>query len=154
MRRSDRAGWASRDAALACPATVSRRRIWRQFECRQDFCQKKPGPEPFIDQHHAFAVPADSRLRGMIALQDWPCIDITLLFSVGLSKEDVDLVHLRRDHLVIIVAPSVARDCSCRCSRGPVGRIPLKIIERQNNDRLRAGKTFCGSRRFSSPRCM
>src|SRR5205823_14816639 len=66
------------------------------------------------------------------------------------AKEIVDLVQLRRHHIMVIVAPGVARDSSgCSLySRGPachaealrrrVCHISLKVIQRYDDDRSRA----------------
>ena len=117
----DRACRTGCDATLARSATIRDRFIRRQFQCGQNFCEKKPGPKPLIDQHCAFAVPANASLRSMIAFQHRPGIDITFLLSAKTAKELVDLVQLCRDYIVIVVAPGVARDSSCSaCCRDPV----------------------------------
>ena len=41
--------------------------------------RKNQVPSFRIDQHGALAVPADAGLRGMIAFQDWPGVDVTFL---------------------------------------------------------------------------
>ena len=79
MRRGDCAGRAGFDAALARSAAIWHRLIRRQFERRQNFREKKPCPESFVDQHRALAVPADAGLRRVIAFQNRPGIDITFL---------------------------------------------------------------------------
>ena len=102
------------DATLACSTAIWGWLIRRQFESRQDLCEEKPGSEPFIDQHRAFAVPADSGLRGMITLQNWTRIDITFLLPAKVAKKSVDLVQFRRDYIMIIVPPCIACDTSMR----------------------------------------
>src|SRR5207253_5142767 len=86
----------------------------------------------------------------MIALQNRACVHVTFLSAAESAKEIVDLVQLRRDHIMVIVAPGVARDSS-GCSlynRGPachaealrrrVCHISLKVIQRHDDDRSRA----------------
>src|ERR1700687_5712032 len=113
MWRCNRAGRASCDATFAGAATISRRFIQWQFECRQNFREEKPRPQFFVDQHRALAMPANSSLRRMIALQNRAGVDVTFLLSAELAKEIVDLAELFFDHIVIVVAPSVARDTTC-----------------------------------------
>ena len=74
----------------------------------------------------------------MVAFQNWSRIDITFLLSAEVTKELVDVLKLRLDYIVIVVPPRISCDPSrLSCSRGPVGRVPLKIIQRQHNDRSR-----------------
>src|SRR6476646_869029 len=141
MRSGNGAGWTSCDAAVACSAAIRDRLVRRQLKRGQNFCEKKPGPEPFIDKHGAFAVPANASLRGVIPFQQWAGVDITFLLSTKAAKELVDPVQLCPYDIVIIFSPGVAGDLSCSsCSRGPVGRVSLEIIQRQNNNRSRAGQ--------------
>src|SRR4030095_10188074 len=72
----------------------------------------------------------------MIPFQHRPGVDITFLLSTKAAKELVDLVQLVCNYVVIILAPGVPRNSPC--SRAPVRRSPLKIIQRQNNNRPRA----------------
>ena len=85
------------DTALAGSAANWHRLIRRQFKSRQNFCEKKPGPESFVDEHRAFAMPANAGLRRMIAFQNWPSIDITFLVATEFAKKLVDLVKLGPD---------------------------------------------------------
>ena len=126
MRSGNRACWTGCDATVACSAAIRDRLIRRQFKRGQNFREKKPGPEPLIDKHGAFAVPANASLRGMIPFQHRPGVDITFLLSAKAAKKLVDPVQLCLDYIVIVVAPRVSRDPSCSsCSRGPVGpRLP------------------------------
>src|SRR5580765_2579854 len=141
MRSGDGACWTGCDATVACSAAIRGRIIRRQFERRQNFREKKPGPEPLIDKHGALAVPANASLRRMIAFQHWPGVDITFLLSAKTAKKLVDPVQLCPDYIMIIVSPGVARDPSCSShSRGPVRRVSLKIIQRQDNNRSRTGQ--------------
>ena len=129
MRSGNGACWTGCDATVACSAAIRDRLIRRQFKRGQNFREKKPSPEPLIDKHGAFAVPANASLRGMIPFQHRPGVDITFLLSAKAAKKLVDPVQLCPDYIVIVVAPGVARDPSCSsCSRGPVGRVSLKII--------------------------
>ena len=113
MRSGNRACWTGCDATVARSAAIRDRLIRRQFKRGQNFREKKPGPEPFIDKHGAFAVPANASLRGMIPFQHRPGVDITFLLSAKAAKKLVDPVQLCPDYIVIIVAPGVARDPSC-----------------------------------------
>src|SRR6476659_9006046 len=132
MRGGNRAGWAGCDATAACSTTIRDCFIRRQFERRQNFREKKPGPEPLIDKHGALAVPANASQRRMIPFQHRPGVDITFLLSAKTAKKLVKPVQLCPDYMMIIVSPGVARDPSCSsCSRGPVGRVSLEIIQRQ-----------------------
>ena len=129
MRSGNRACWTGCDATVARSATIRDRFIRRQFKRGQNFCEKKPSPEPLIDKHGAFAVPANASLRGMIPFQHRPGVDITFLLSAKTAKKLVDPIQLCLDYIMIVLAPRVARDPSCSsCSRGPVGRVSLKII--------------------------
>src|SRR4029453_17632044 len=141
MRRGNRACWTGCDATVARSAAIWDWLIRRQFKRRQNFREKKPGSELLIDKHGAFAVPANASLRGMIPFQHRPGVDITFLLSAKTAKKLVDVVQLCPDYIMIIVSPGVARDPSCSsCSRGPVGRVSLKIIQRQDNNRSRGGQ--------------
>ena len=104
--------------------------------------RKNQVPSRLIDKHGAFAVPANASLRGMIPFQHRPGVDITFLLSAKAAKKLVDPVQLCPDYIVIVVAPGVPRDPSCSsCSRAPCGRrVSLKIIQRQDNNRSRAGQ--------------
>src|SRR5215475_11157934 len=147
MRSGNCARWTCCDATVARSAAIRDRLIRRQFKRGQNLREKKPGPEPLIDKHGAFAVPADASLRGMITFQHRPSIDITRLLSAKGVKKLVDSVQLCPDYIMIIVAPCVSRDpARSSCSRAPafragalrsqMGRVSLKIIQRQSNDRL------------------
>src|SRR5882762_534611 len=141
MRSGNRACWTGCDATVACSATIRDWFIRRQFKRRQDFSEKKPSPEPLIDKHCAFTVPANASLRRIIPFQHGPGVDITFLLSAKTAKKLVKPVQLCPNYIVIVLAPGVPRDPSCSsCSRGPVGRVSLKIIQRQDNNRLRTGQ--------------
>src|SRR5262245_17343687 len=139
MRSGNRARRTGCDATVARPAAIRDRVIRRQFKRGQNLREKKPGPEPLIDKHGAFAVPADASLRGIITFQNRPSIDITGLLSAKGVKELVDSVQLCPDYIMIIVTPCVSRDparssrtrgpaCRAGALRGRVGRVSLKII--------------------------
>src|SRR5436189_3582111 len=113
MRSSNRACWAGCDATVARSAAILDRLIRRQFKCGQNFCEKKPGPKPFIDKHGAFAVPANASLRGMIPFQYRSGVDVTFLLSTEAAKEFVHPVQLCPDYIMIIVSPSITRDPAC-----------------------------------------
>src|SRR5215469_5127355 len=136
MRRPNRARWAGCDATVACSAAIRHRFIRWQFKRGQNFREKKPSPKALIDKHGAFAMPANASLRGMITFQHRAGVDITFLLPAKTAKKLIDPVQLCSDYIMIIVAPGVSRDpaCSC-CSRGPVGRLSLEIIQRENNNR-------------------
>src|SRR6476660_6695748 len=138
MRSSNGACWTGCDAAVACSAAIRDRLVRRQLKRGQDFREKKPSPEPFIDKHGAFAVPANACLRGMIAFQHRPGVDVTFLLSTKAAKELVDPIQLCLDYIVIVLAPGVPRDLSFR--RASIWRPSLKIIQRQDNNRARAGQ--------------
>src|SRR6266487_458668 len=134
MRSGNGAGWTGCDATVARSAAIRDRLVRRQFQCGENFCEKKPGPKPFIDKHGAFAVPANASLRGMIPFQQRAGVDVTFLLSTKAAKELVDPVQLCPDYIVIVLAPRVSRDpADSSCSRGPVGRVSLKIIQGENN---------------------
>src|SRR5882757_10686937 len=123
MRSGNGAGWTGCDATVARSAAIRDRLVRRQLKRGQEFREKKPSPEPFIDKHGAFAVPANASLRGMIPFQQRAGVDITFLLSTKAAKEVVDPVQLSLDYIVIVLAPRVSRDPSCSsCSGGPVGR--------------------------------
>src|SRR4029077_4602754 len=140
MRSGNRACWAGCDATVACSATIRDWFIRRQFKRGQNFREKKPSPEPLIDKHSALAVPANASLRRMIPFQHRPGIDITFLLSAKTAKKLVKPVQLCPDYIVIVVAPRVSRDPSYR--HGPAGRVPLKIVQPQDDDRSRAGQNL------------
>src|SRR5881409_628621 len=134
------------DATLTRSAAVGNWPIRRQFERRQDFREKEPCPEPFIDQHGVFAVPADSGLSRVIAFQDRASIDVTFLLSTGTTKKIIHLVQLLSSYIVVIITPSVSSDASTLsifCSGPPKAdvacwHVTLEIIQRQNHNRLSA----------------
>jgi hypothetical protein len=129
MGSGNRASWTGCDATVARSAAIRDRFIRRQFKRGQDFRQKKPGPQSLIDKHGAFAVPANAGLRGMISFQHRPGVDVTFLLSADAAKKLVDPVELRLDDIMIVLTPGIACDSSHSfCSRGLVGRVPLKII--------------------------
>src|SRR4030095_4898337 len=133
MWRWESAGRTRVDAALTSAATVPRRFIGRQFERGQNFREEKPRPKFFIDPHRAFAVPTNSSRRGVIAFQNRPGLYRTLLFAAKVAQEIVDLVQLRLDQLVIVIAPCITRDSSCsgpECFRGRL--FTLKVMQRYN----------------------
>ena len=85
-------------------------------------------------------MPADPGSGCVITFQNWSGIDVTFLSSAESTKEIVDLVQVYRHHVVVIIAPRVPRDstgCSLR-SRGSVGHISLKVIQRYDDNRSRA----------------
>ena len=84
------------------------RLVLRQLKRGQDLLEKKPSPEPLIDKHGAFAVPANASLRGMIPFQYRPGIDITFLLSAKAAKKLVEPNQLCLDDIVIVVAPRVS----------------------------------------------
>src|SRR3954469_2664076 len=138
MRISDCSCWTGSDAAFTGSATIRDRFIWRQFKCRQNLRQKKPRPEPFTYQHRILSMPTDAGLRCVVSLQNRTCIDVKFLSSAELPEKAVDIVELRCDHIVVIIAPGVPRDLArFRCSCGAVRRVSLKIIQRQDDDRPR-----------------
>src|SRR4029077_12796616 len=102
MGSSDRTCRARRDTALACSAVTGDWLIHRQFTRRQKLREKEPSPEPFVDQHRVFAMPANPRLRRMVTLQNRAGIHVIFLLSAEVAKKLVDLVELRLDHIVII----------------------------------------------------
>src|SRR4030095_15218017 len=147
MRSDNCARWTGGDTTIARPATISDGLIRRQLKRGQNLREEKPGPEPLIDKHGAFAVPAEASLRGMIAFQHGPSVDIAFLLSAKAAKKLVDPVQLCPDYIMIIFTPCVSRDpARSSCRRGPacragavhsrVGRVSLKIIQCQSNDRL------------------
>src|SRR4029077_7769456 len=136
MHAGNRACWTGRYATVARSAAILDWLIRRQFKGGQDFREKKPSPEPLIDKHGAFAVPANTSLRRMIPFQHRPGVDITFLLSAKVAKKLVDPVQPCPGYIMIIVSPGVARNPSCSsCICGPVVRISLKIIQRQDNNR-------------------
>src|SRR5213593_1209310 len=83
-------------------------------------------------------MPADPSPRRMIALQDRSGIDVTFLRSTKFAQETVDLVQLRRDDTMIIVAPSIPGDASCSGPESFRGNcVTLPIIESKHNNRAR-----------------
>src|SRR5205823_9153930 len=86
-------------------------------------------------------MPADTSLRCVIAFQDRPGVHVTFLLSAEVAKKRVDLVELAFDNLVVIVTPRISRDLSFSVLRR-LNLFTLKIIQRQYNDRSRAGQNF------------
>src|SRR5712672_2690186 len=138
MRSGNGACWTSCDATVACSATIRDCFIRGQFERGQNLREKKPGPEPLIDKHGALAVPANASLRRIVPFQHRPGVDITFLLSTKTAKKLVKPVQLCPNYIVIVLAPGVPRDPSCR--HAFIGRPSLKIIQRQDNNRLRTGQ--------------
>src|SRR5207302_10196740 len=134
VRGRDCAGGTGFDTAVARSAPSWHRLVRRQFKSRQNFCEKKPGPESFVDEHRAFAMPANAGLRRMIAFQNWPGIDITFLVATELAKKLVDLVKLGLDQIMIVIAPGVARDSACGGRPVACLRVSMEIVQRKYND--------------------
>src|SRR6266487_390056 len=86
-------------------------------------------------------MPADTSSRCVIAFQDRPGIHVTFLLSAEAAKKCVDLVELAFDNLVVIVTQRISRDLSLGVLRR-LNLFTLKIIQRQYNDRSRAGQNF------------
>src|SRR4030095_8776032 len=129
MRSANRACWAGRNATAARSATIRNSLIRRQFKRRQNFREKKPGPEALIDKHSALAVPTNAGLSGMIPFQHRPGVDVTFLLSAKAAKKLVDFVKLCRDYVVIIVAPRVPCNSTCSDALRPPWRLfSLKIV--------------------------
>src|SRR6266513_242911 len=129
MLSGNRTCWTRCDATFARSAAIRDGLIRRQFKRRQNFSEKKPSPEPLINEHGALAVPPDASLFGMISFQHRSGIDITFLLSAKAGEKLVDPVQLCADYTMIIIPPGVARDpASSSCSRVPVGRVSLKVI--------------------------
>ena len=110
MRPSDCACRTSGDAARATAATFTLWRIGTELESRENLGEEEPRPQLRIDQHGAFAVPADSRLGRMIAFEHRSGVDITFLRSAVLAQQLVNRLQLFLDHFVIIIAPRVTSD--------------------------------------------
>src|SRR6266436_4750067 len=87
-------------------------------------------------------MPADTSSRCVIAFQDRPGIHVTFLLSAEVAKKRVDLVELAFDNLVVIVTPRISRDLSLSGGLRCLNLFGLKIIQRQYNDRSRAGQNF------------
>jgi hypothetical protein len=103
------------DTALASPATRLLGPVGWQLERGQNFSEEEPGPEFWIDQHCALAVPAHARFRGVIALEDWTRVDVTFLGAATLGEKHAEFLEFPQHQVVIIVAPRVTRDsASCR----------------------------------------
>src|SRR5882724_1774836 len=142
MRSCNRTSRACFDATFTCSTAIGDRLIRWQFERRQNLREKEPCPKTFIDQHRVFAMPADTSSRCVIAFQDRPGIHITFLLSAEVAKKRVDLVELAFDNLVVIVPPRIPSDLSLSGGLRCLNLFGLKIIQRQYNDRSRAGQNF------------
>src|SRR5437016_5835622 len=86
-------------------------------------------------------MPADASSRCVIAFEDRPGIHVTFLLSAEVAMICVDLVELAFHNLVVIVTPRISRDLSLSVLRR-LNLFTLKIIQRQYNDRSRAGQNF------------
>src|SRR5687768_2201060 len=107
MRFGDGAGWAGHKTALTTAAARLLGRVSRQLERGQDFSKEEPGPEFWVDQHCALAVPAHARFSSVIALEDGPRVDIAFLDATSLGEERAEFLELPQHQLMIIVAPCV-----------------------------------------------
>src|SRR5687768_7514209 len=135
MRSSNGAGGAGDDATPASPATRLLGRVGRQLKRCQDFSEEEPGPEFWIDQHRALAVPARARFSRVVALKDWSRVDIAFLGAAVLGQKRGQFLEFPQHHLVIIVAPRVTSDPP-RCRKQRWGRMSsLKVIHRNDDDR-------------------
>ena len=143
MRSGDRACRTGRDATLARSTTIRDRFICRQFQRRQDLCQKEPRSEMLIDEHGTFAVPPDAGLCGLIAFQNRPGINVRFLPSPKAAKKRVELRQLIDDYIVIILTLCIPRDSSRSGGvRPPNALFSLKVIQREDNNRPRAGQNL------------
>src|SRR5947208_16535468 len=87
MRYGDRAGRAGIDAASATSAVIFLRGVRRKLQRGQNLREKEPRPEFAVQQHRAFAMPADAGTRGVIALQHWPGVHITFLSTAAFAQK-------------------------------------------------------------------
>src|SRR5438552_18633906 len=126
MRGGDRPCWTGCDATVARSATFRDGPIRQHFKRGQNFREKKPSPEPLINKHGAFAVPANASLCGMIPFQHRPRVDITFLLSTKAVKKLIDPVQLCLNYVMVIIPTCVMGHRSCR--HLPVVRLLLKII--------------------------
>ena len=92
MLSGNRTCWTRCDATFARSAAIRDGLIRRQFKRRQNFSEKKPSPEPLINEHGALAVPPNASLFGMISFQHRSGIGITFLLSAKAAKKFVGLV--------------------------------------------------------------
>jgi hypothetical protein len=118
MRRSDCAGRAGVDAARARPAAGHLGRIGRQFKRGENFSKEKPGPELAVEQHRAFAMPADPGFGSKVAFQHRTGIDIKFLLPTGCGQKAVERPQFFLQHVMVIVTPGIAGDAASRWSCG------------------------------------
>src|SRR5205823_13183882 len=86
-------------------------------------------------------MPADTSSRCVIAFQDRPGVHVIFLLPAEVAKKRVDLVEFAFDNLMVIVTPRISRDFSFSVLRR-LNLFTLKIIQRQYDDRSRAGQNF------------
>src|SRR5947199_9823176 len=85
-------------------------------------------------------MPPDPSSGCVIALQYRTGIDLACLDAAKSPEELVDRFEFRSDHVMVVITPGVARYSSgCGGLRRPI-RLSLPVVQRQNNDRLRAGQ--------------
>src|ERR1051325_5268913 len=131
MRSSNRACWTGRNAAVTRSTTIRDGFIRLQFKRGENFRDKKPGPEPLIDQHGTFAVPPNSSFRCVIAFQYRPGIHVTFLLSAEAGKKLIHPGQFCPNDIMIIITPRISRDTACfSCSLGPAGRGSLEVVPR------------------------
>ena len=81
-------------------------------------------------------MPAYPGRRGVIALQHWTSVDITLLNSPSFAQEPVNNIEFRLYQLVVILAPGISGDSAAIL----LNSIALKIIKSQDDDALGPGQ--------------
>jgi hypothetical protein len=91
-----------------------------------------------MDLHGALSVPANARLRGEIALEDWSRVDIDARGSSGRPQDCLKSTEFLEDDVVIVESPGVTGETSgmLRLDGGVSGI----IIMCQNDDRPGSGK--------------
>ena len=138
------------EAQRAGAALVERRRVDLERQAADDLAEKQPRAELGVDDAGVLADPADARVLRVDALLHRAGVDVGArlerLRCRGAHPRE-QRVEPRADHVVIVVAPGVARDL--RATRiGALGRVrPVDVVDRPRDDDGSALKAGRGARR-------
>ena len=148
VRLDDRAGRTCLEAARARAALIDAGLVGREIEVREDLRQQEPGTQPRVDEARVLADPAEPGLLGEHALLHGTVVhagkrlETRRAGTVRVGHPLHQRAQPRAHHLVVVVAPGVARD-HCGTGLGAWG----------SGSRLGTGlwRRCCRRRRARSP---
>ncbi len=154
VRLGDGAGWARVETARARAALIDAGAVGLELGAREHFRQEQPRPERRVDEARVLADPAEARLLGEHPLLHGPVVDARKRLDPAARR----LVHpshergqARADHVVIVLAPRVARDDRAGRARRRRSNTAGRCCRRQASEMTdrAVGSTRRGSSRSS-----